>query len=66
MESKELPKAYEAKQYEDAIYAAWEASGYFNPDNLEGEPFALMMRPVSTHIKVSCFGLISALIIQPV
>ncbi|MBI4262641.1 valine--tRNA ligase [Candidatus Uhrbacteria bacterium] len=30
----ELAKAYEANQYEDDIYAAWEASGYFSPDNL--------------------------------
>ncbi len=29
---KELAKAYEPKQYEDTIYDAWEASGFFNPD----------------------------------
>jgi valyl-tRNA synthetase len=27
-----LPKAYNAKDYEDDIYRKWEASGYFNPD----------------------------------
>lgn len=29
---KELPKAYEPQQYEDAIYKKWEDSGLFNPD----------------------------------
>ena len=41
----ELDKAYESGQHEDAIYDAWEKSGYFNPDNLTGEPFAIMMPP---------------------
>ncbi|MDD5098901.1 MAG: valine--tRNA ligase [Candidatus Colwellbacteria bacterium] len=32
---------------EDAIYAKWEKSGYFNPDNLErkGKPFTIIMPP---------------------
>lgn len=34
MSRKELPKAYEPKQVEDAIYAAWEKSGAFRPENL--------------------------------
>lgn len=29
---KELPKAYEPKNYEDEIYKKWEESGLFNPD----------------------------------
>ncbi|HSR89456.1 MAG TPA: valine--tRNA ligase [Candidatus Udaeobacter sp.] len=29
---KELPKAYEPKNYEDNIYKKWEESGLFNPD----------------------------------
>lgn len=41
----EMPKAYESTRYEDAIYAAWEQSGFFNPDNLTGEPYAVMMPP---------------------
>lgn len=46
----ELPKAYDASSVEDAIYAAWEASGAFNPDllpdrNQKGEPFCIMMPP---------------------
>lgn len=48
-----MNKAYEPKQYEDALYTAWKESGYFNPDNLpqanerfaDGEPFAIMMPP---------------------
>ncbi len=44
---KELPKAFEAKQYEEAIYKSWENSGYFNPDNLPGEgpPFSMALPP---------------------
>jgi valyl-tRNA synthetase len=42
---KELPKAYESKNYEDKIYKRWEESGFFNPDNLEGEPYTIVMPP---------------------
>ncbi len=42
---KELPKAYEPQMYEDNIYQKWEESGYFNPDNLDGEPYTIMMPP---------------------
>lgn len=47
---RELPKAYDASAVEDAIYAAWEASGAFNPDQLpdrnqKGESFCIMMPP---------------------
>lgn len=42
---KELPKAYQSQQYEDKIYKRWESSGFFNPDNLEGEPYTIMMPP---------------------
>jgi len=42
-----LAKAYEPAQYEDEIYSSWEASGFFNPDNLpsKGEAFSLAMPP---------------------
>ncbi|MBI4714146.1 valine--tRNA ligase [Candidatus Uhrbacteria bacterium] len=48
MAKNEIPKAYEAKQYEDEIYAAWEKSGFFNPDNLPGkrtEMFSIVLPP---------------------
>jgi len=48
MERNDIPKAYEAGRYEDGIYAAWEASGLFNPDNLPGErpePFSIVLPP---------------------
>src|SRR3989344_4982805 len=42
-------KPYDAAATESRIYAAWEESGYFNPDNLpegpERKPFAIMMPP---------------------
>ncbi len=44
----ELPPAYDPQAVEDRIYASWEASGLFNPDNLPGErkePFTVMMPP---------------------
>ena len=42
---KELPKAYEPKLYEDKIYEEWEKSGFFNPDNLTGEPYSILFPP---------------------
>lgn len=44
---KELDKIYNAAQFEDAIYKAWETSGYFNPDNLPHakESFTISMPP---------------------
>lgn len=42
----ELPKAYEPQKYEVEIYRRWEASGFFNPDNLaSGEPYTIIMPP---------------------
>src|SRR3990167_7238689 len=32
--NKQLPKAYDFRAIEDAIYKRWEGSGYCNPDNL--------------------------------
>lgn len=43
--NKEIPKAYEAGLYEDDIYKKWEESGFFNPDNLDGDPYSIMMPP---------------------
>lgn len=40
-----MDKAYEPKKYEDDIYESWEDSGFFSPDNLSGEPYAIMMPP---------------------
>jgi len=45
MPNKELPKTYNPADYEDAIYTEWEKSGFFNPDNLKGEPYSIMMPP---------------------
>ncbi len=42
---KELPKIYEPQKHEDEIYQNWEKSGFFNPDNLKGEPYSIMMPP---------------------
>lgn len=46
----ELPKAYDASQVEDGIYAEWEASGVFDPDKLpernqKGAPYCIVMPP---------------------
>lgn len=50
MEKPSLPKAYEPKGVEDEIYAAWEKSGFFNPDNLPDadkrtETFSIVLPP---------------------
>ncbi len=42
---KELSKQYEHTTIEDKIYKMWEDSGFFNPDNLDGEPYSIMMPP---------------------
>jgi valyl-tRNA synthetase len=46
----DLPKAYDASQVEDGIYATWLSSGVFNPDQLParnqaGEPYCIVMPP---------------------
>lgn len=46
----EMEKAYEAKEVEDEIYAAWEKSGYFTPENLPDlenrtESFSIVLPP---------------------
>ncbi len=48
--NKELPKQYNAKEYEDSIYEKWEASGFFNPDNCpnidkDKKPFSMVLPP---------------------
>src|SRR6185436_5874815 len=40
----EIPKAYDQSK-ESEIYKLWEESGFFNPDNLQGEAFSIMMPP---------------------
>lgn len=40
-----MEKAYEPKKIEDKIYETWEQSGFFNPDNLTGDPYSIMMPP---------------------
>ncbi len=45
---KEMAKAYAPEEYENSLYAKWEASGFFNPDNLPGkrpEAFSIVMPP---------------------
>ena len=44
----ELSKIYDPKLVEDKIYALWEKSGFFNPDNLPGKrkkPFTIVIPP---------------------
>src|SRR3989344_4823931 len=58
MKLEDLPKSYEAREHEEEIYRAWEASGFFNPDMLpdasKRRPFAIMMAPpnVTGHLHV--------------
>lgn len=40
-----MAKAYEPQGIEDALYQKWMESGYFNPDNLSGDPYTIMMPP---------------------
>ena len=40
-----MSKTYDPKSVEVNIYKFWEESGFFNPDNLDGDPFSMMMPP---------------------
>lgn len=41
-----MPKAYEPRLYEDALYQKWEEAGMFNPDNSQGqETYSIIMPP---------------------
>lgn len=42
--SSEMPKAYQASEYEAEIYRAWEEGGAFAP-RAEGEPYCIVMPP---------------------
>ncbi|MBI4098823.1 MAG: valine--tRNA ligase [Candidatus Magasanikbacteria bacterium] len=41
---RELPSAYNAKEYEAAIYQKWEKGGFFRP-GAKGKPFSIIMPP---------------------
>ena len=42
----DIPKAYDPKKIEDAIYKQWESSGLFKPDQkAAGKPFSIAMPP---------------------
>lgn len=43
--NEKLTKPYQPAETENRIYQIWEKSGYFNPDNLTGEPYTIMMAP---------------------
>ncbi len=40
----DIPKTYDQSK-EAELYKLWEASGYFNPDNLTGKPYTIIMPP---------------------
>ena len=44
--ARELPKVYEPKQVENAIYKMWEKNGYFRPkQDPDAKPFTIVMPP---------------------
>jgi len=46
MKAVELAKAYDPKEFEDRLYAAWQAEGYFAPVAPNGKkPFVMVMPP---------------------
>jgi valyl-tRNA synthetase len=45
---KDVAKTYDQSK-ESEIYKLWEESGFFNPDNLEGEPFTIIMPPLNAN-----------------
>jgi valyl-tRNA synthetase len=49
--TKEIAKVYDQSK-EPEIYKLWESSGYFNPDNLTGKPFTIIMPPSNANGQV--------------
>ncbi len=46
MKAVELAKAYDPKEFEDRVYAAWQAEGHFKPAAPNGKkPFVMVMPP---------------------
>lgn len=53
MTPREIPKAYNAKDWEDKLYSDWEKSGFFNPDECvrqgytqpDALPFSIVLPP---------------------
>ena len=41
----DLEKAYDHTKVEEKIYQQWLDSGFFNPDNLSGEPYTIVLPP---------------------
>src|SRR6185295_1701138 len=41
----ELEKTYDHTKVEEKIYEQWLDSGFFNPDNLKGEPYTIILPP---------------------
>lgn len=45
MKAVELEKNFNPREFEDRIYAAWEAGGYFKPRDGEGDPYVIVIPP---------------------
>jgi valyl-tRNA synthetase len=46
-----IPTTYDQSK-ESELYKLWESSGYFNPDNLTGKPFTIIMPPPNANGKL--------------
>lgn len=72
MSQNKMNKTYDFQKFEDEIYAKWEKSGYFNPDNLpnasDREPFSISMPPPNAtgllHIGHALFLTIQDIVIR--
>lgn len=63
-----LDKTYDHGKVEHNIYEQWLKSGYFNPDNLKGKPYTIMMPPPNVtgtlHIGHALFVTIQDILIR--
>jgi len=73
MNNKELPKIYNPADCEDAIYAQWEKSGFFNPDKClkqgiaeKGKPVFTISMPPPNRTGILHIGHASMLVIQDI
>ncbi|MDP3957525.1 MAG: valine--tRNA ligase [bacterium] len=76
MDTKQIPKTYNAKDWEDKLYARWEESGFFNPDKCietgvtkaDATPFSIVLPPPNVtgtlHTGSACMLAIEDLIVR--
>lgn len=76
MNAQEIPKTYNAQEWEDKLYDLWEKSGFFNPDvcvekgvtEADAKPFSIVLPPPNVtgtlHTGSACMLAIEDLVVR--